>query len=439
MDDQRDVVVVGGGLAGLTAAATAAAGGSSVLLLDAHRGANRAATDQVGRFRLNRGAHALYRTGAGRAVLGRLDVPVHGKRPPLTGALGRRGEVVDRLPLGPASMARSRLVPARGLARVARVLAGMPRWRPERLADRTAAAWFDDLGLDGGGRELVEMLARTATYAADLDRVSADLVARQMRMALTGSVLYLHGGWSSLVDGLAVAGERHGVERRTAAARSVEPDGGRVRVTIGRDGDERVILAGSVVVAAGTPEACAALLPARPPAWARLGPPVRVSCLDLGLSAVPEVATLLGLDRPLYLIRHAPPAHLAPSRGAVVHAMRYLRADEEATPDGWRTELEDHCRLAGIDPDAAEEVRYLHRMVACGALPTPEGGGLAGRAGVGETGLEGVFVAGDWVGPDGHLGDAALATGETAARLAAESAAAGGRSRPRGATMTTHG
>ncbi len=439
MDEARDVVVVGGGLAGLTAAATAAAGGSSVLLLDAHPGAHRAVTDQVGRFRLNRGAHALYRTGAGRVVLRRLGVAVHGRRPPLTGALGRRGDIVDRLPLGPVSMARGRLVPARGMARVAGVLAGMPRWRPEQLADRTAAKWFDDLGLDGAGREMVEMLARTATYAADLDRVSADLVAKQVRMALTGSVLYLHGGWSSVVDGLAVAGERHGVERRTAAARSVEPDGGRVRVRVGREGDERVILARSVVVAAGTPEACAALLPARPPAWARLGPPVRVSCLDLGLAAVPEVGTLLGLDRPLYLIRHAPPAHLAPTRGAVVHAMRYLRAGEEATPDGWRAELEEHCRLAGIDPGAAEEVRYLHRMVACGALPTPESGGLAGRSGVGDTGLAGVFVAGDWVGRDGHLGDAALATGETAGRRAADHAEGGGRTRPRGVTMATHG
>src|SRR5690606_34978210 len=132
-------------LAGLTAAATAATGGSSVLLIDAHPAANRAGTDQVGRFRFNRGAHALYRTGAGRAVLRRLEVPVHGKRPPLTGALGRRGDVVDRLPLGPVSMSRSRLVPPRGLARLGKVLAGMPRWRPGRLADRTAAAWFDDL------------------------------------------------------------------------------------------------------------------------------------------------------------------------------------------------------------------------------------------------------------------------------------------------------
>ena len=69
------------------------------------------------------------------------------------------------------------------MARLLRLAAGVPRWRPDGLADRTAAAWFDDLGLDGGARELVEMFARTTTYVADLDRVSADLVALQIRLA----------------------------------------------------------------------------------------------------------------------------------------------------------------------------------------------------------------------------------------------------------------
>ncbi|HKY66227.1 MAG TPA: FAD-dependent oxidoreductase, partial [Acidimicrobiales bacterium] len=76
MDEQRDVLVVGGGIAGLTAAATVAAAGRSVLVLDGRPGANRASTDEVGGYRFNRGAHALYRTGAGRAVLDRLGVRV---------------------------------------------------------------------------------------------------------------------------------------------------------------------------------------------------------------------------------------------------------------------------------------------------------------------------------------------------------------------------
>jgi phytoene dehydrogenase-like protein len=429
-----DVVVVGGGLAGLTAAATAAGDGRSVVLLDGRPGGNRAATETVGRFLFNRGAHALYRKGAGRPVLARLGVQVTGSRPPLRGGMGRRGDVVDRLPLGPVTATRSRLVSRRGLTRLARVLAGMPRWRPTDLGDRTAAAWFDELGLEGDERQLVEMLARTATYVADLDTVSADLVALQVRLAAQGNVDYLDGGWQTLLDGLGAASQRAGVERVPAAASAVVPEGRllRVEVAAGRDGDgtggapgggaATTLLAGAVVLAAGTPDAMASVLPQRPVAWAALAGPIHVACLDLGLAEPPPTRVLLGLDRPIYLICHAPPARLAPSGGAVVHGMRYLGAAEDLPAAELRRELEDHARLAGIDPDAAEEARYRHRMVSTGALPTPETGGLARRPGVTSAGFDGVFVAGDWLGPGAHLADAALATGEEAGRRAAERA-----------------
>jgi phytoene dehydrogenase-like protein len=429
-----DVVVVGGGLAGLTAAATAAGDGRSVVLLDGRPGGNRAATETVGRFLFNRGAHALYRKGAGRPVLARLGVQVTGSRPPLRGGMGRRGDVVDRLPLGPVTATRSRLVSRRGLTRLARVLAGMPRWRPTELGDRTAAAWFDELGLEGDERQLVEMLARTATYVADLDTVSADLVALQVRLAAQGNVDYLDGGWQTLLDGLGAASQRAGVERVPATASAVVPEGRLVRVEVaaGRDGDgtggapgggaATTLLAGAVVLAAGTPDAMASVLPQRPVAWAALAGPIHVACLDLGLAEPPPTRVLLGLDRPIYLICHAPPARLAPSGGAVVHGMRYLGAAEDLPAAELRRELEDHARLAGIDPDAAEEARYRHRMVSGGALPIPETGGLARRPGVTSAGFEGVFVAGDWLGPGAHLADAALATGEEAGRRAAERA-----------------
>ena len=450
MDERRDVVVVGGGLAGLTAAATAASPGRSVLLLDGHPAADRATTDTVGRFRFNRGAHALYRAGAGSALLGRLGVRVSGARPPLAGALGRRGDDIGSLPTGPANLATTPLVSPRGKLRLARVLAGMRRWRPQALADRTAATWFDELGLHGDERGIVEMLARVATYVADLDIVSADVVAQQVRAAYTDGVDYLHGGWMTLRDGIARAGAERGVERVVGAATAVVPEGERVRVRFtvpaGTGGDgaagagEQTVLAGAVVVAAGLPDACAALLPTRPAAWAGLGPPLRIACLDLGLAEAPQATALFGVDRPLYLVRHSPPADLAPPGGAVVHAMRYLHAAEKPTSAAARAELEEHCRLAGIDPAAAEEVRYLHRMVACGALPTPGGGGLAGRPDVADTGHEGVFMAGDWLGRDGHLADAALATGEAAGRRAADRAGeAAGRGGRGATTLAGHG
>jgi phytoene dehydrogenase-like protein len=434
MERHWDVIVVGAGLAGLAAAATAAGAGASVLVLDGQRPGGRASTDELGGFRLNRGAHALYRAGAGRSVLERLGVSVRGHAPILDGARARRGDRVGALGLGAAGIARTRMLTTRDKARVARVFAAVPRWKPATLADRSAAEWFDELGLVGGAREFAEMLARTASYVVDMAGVSADLVAAQVQMALNDGVEYLHGGWATMVDGLARAASLRGAEFSAGArVRLVAPDGGRVRVALAaNDGptdgetqgavfavsDGGTLLARRVVIAAGTPAACAALLPDRPPAWDDLGPPARAACLDMGFASPPDMTVLLGLDRPLYLIRHCPPAELAPAGGSVVHGLRYLRPDEDPSPDAVRAELVEHARLAGIDPDAASHVRYLHRMTVSGAVPVP-GVGVAGRVDVGDTGHDGVLVAGDWVGPRGHLADAALASGEDAGRRAA--------------------
>ena len=417
MERHWDVVVVGGGLAGLAAAATAAGTGASVLVLDAHRLGGRALTDEVDGYRFNRGAHALYRGAAGRGVLDRLGVAVRGAPPIVADSRVRRGDRVGALGLGAAGIARSPMLTTRDKAKVFRLMAGMSRWKPAKLAERSAAAWFDELGLAGGAREAAELIARTATYVADMSTVSADLVAVQVRLAVEKGVEYLHGGWSTMVDGLAAEARRRGAEIRTGATvRLVAPDGGRVRVVDTSDGIGS-LLARRVVLAAGPPSISAALLPEPPAAWAELGPPARAACLDMAFAEVPDMTVLLGLDRPLYLIRHSPPADLAPAGGALVHGLRYLRPDEDPSPDVVRAELTDHARIAGLEPERAVHVRYLHRMTVCGALPVP-GVGLAGRAGVGDTWHEGVLVAGDWVGPEGHLADAALASGEAAGRRA---------------------
>lgn len=424
-DERCEVVVVGAGLAGLAAAATAAEAGASVLLLDGNERGGRATTDRVGRFMFNRGAHALYRRGPGRGVLKRLGVQVGGALPPTRGGLGLQGDRAGRLPTGPASLVRSQLLSRRSKRTLARVFAGMPFWRPDRLAERTGADWLGELaGADQEALAMLELLARTTTYVADFDQVSADLVATQMRSGLVGNVDYLHDGWARLVAGLRQAATHRGVKfGEGERVRQIVPEGSFVQVELA----ERTVVAGRVVVAAGTPEASGSLLPERPAGWSALGPPVRVACLDLGLGTVPELTVFLGVDRPFYMIRHSPPAKgLAPPGAAMVHAMKYLRPDEDPTPEQARAELEGHARAGGIEPDEAEEVRYLHRMVACGALPVAERGGMRGRPGVADTGHDRVLVAGDWVGPTGHLADAALASGEAAGRRAAEGLGAAG-------------
>jgi hypothetical protein len=72
----------------------------------------------------------------------------------------------------------------------------------------------------------------------------------------------------------------------------------------------------------------------------------------------------------------------------------------------------------GVDPSMRLGERYLHAMTATHGLPLADRGGSAGRPALDATGLEGVFLAGDWVGPTGLLADAAVASAEEAADAA---------------------
>ncbi|HLI00854.1 MAG TPA: FAD-dependent oxidoreductase [Acidimicrobiales bacterium] len=398
------VVVIGAGMAGLTAAATAARAGRPVVVVEGHLGGGRARTDQRGGYRFNQGPHALYKGGAGWRVLSELGVAHHGHMPQYRGARGSRdGRLVGLLGTPLATL-------------IGRLLAASPpKW-----AGRSATEWIESLG---GGPELTDLArmgTRVATYVADLDHLPADLAIAQLKSGFRG-VSYLDGGWTGLIEGLSSAARAAGATIRThQAATGIGAASGGWEVAMA--GGE-TLPAASVVIAAGSPAAARDLLPVDPD-WPELGPPVTAACLDLGLRGSCR-GLVFGLDQPLYLSRHCPPGDLAPRGGAVVHVMRY--GAREAAID--RAELRRHAGLAGITDDQIAEQRFLANMVVTHVLPRPDQG-LAGRPGVAVPGADGVYLAGDWVGPTGWLVDAALASGQQAGTLAA-GAAARARSYPR--------
>jgi phytoene dehydrogenase-like protein len=280
---------------------------------------------------------------------------------------------------------------------------------PAKWAGRSAEEWLDSLG---GGRDvsdLARMFIRVSTYVADLEALPGDVAISQLRMALFRNVSYLDGGWASLVQGLSSAASAAG-----ATIRPHEPATGINAVHNGWEvalagGD--VLSASAVVIAAGGPATAQKLLPVDP-GWPELRPPVTAACLDLGLRGR-RPALMFGVDEPLYLSRHCPPGNLAPRGGSLVHVMRYGARDAGLD----RAELRSYARLAGITDDQIVEERFLADMVVTHLLPSPKEG-LAGRPDVTSTGAEGVYLAGDWVGPTGWLTDAAMASGRQAGRLA---------------------
>lgn len=421
MDATHDVVVVGAGLAGLAAGATAARAGARVVLVDGHPPGGRARTDERRGFRFNQGPHALYAGGRAEEVLRDLGIGLPSGGSPPKDQWGLAGDVLAPLPSTPSGVLRSRLVDAVGKAQFGRLVLRLRSVVPAEVADRSAAAWIDGLGLRPGAAALVRTLAHVAAFADDLDAMSADAVVHQLRLAVRpGAVRYVDGGWQVLVDALSGAATDAGVELRIGApAVGVERDTrGMVHVRLA---DGSVVPGRTAVLAPGGPAAVASLLP-EPPRWGLIGPPATVACLDLGLRRPPAKQLVFGIGRPLYLSTHGGPAGgagLAPDGHAVVQLMRYGARD--AATD--RAELWALARAAGISEDDVIEQRFLAHMVVTHAVPVP-GSGLAGRPAVDSAGVDGVFVAGDWVGPEGLLADGVLASARQAGSRAAARARA---------------
>lgn len=411
MSENFDVVVAGAGLAGLAAGATAARAGARVLVLDGRSPGGRARTDDRRGFLFNQGAHALYRGGRAEQVLADLGIPVPPGSKPTLSNWGVRGDVVSRLPFDAGGAVRSKLLTTAGKAQLGRFVASIATTDPAPLADRSAEAWLTGFGYRDDATEVLRTLARIASYAADLDAISADAVAGQLRLAIRRGVRYLDGGWKVLVDALVDRVTAAGGELRTGdPVVGVEAAAGGVEVRLGGG---TVHTAPAVVLALGGPAATASVL-REPPRWGLVGPPSTAACLDLGLRRAPERTTLFGVGEPLYLSTHSDAAELAPPGQAVVHLMRYGARDAETD----RAELWAHARLAGITDDDVVEQRFLAHMVTNHGVPVP-GWGLAGRPSIEAAGIPGVHLAGDWVGPEGLLADAALASGQAAGRAAA--------------------
>ena len=404
--------VVGGGLAGLTAGAVLARSGRPVTVLEAaaHIG-GRARTRTHDGFSFNLGPHAVYKGGAGVRVLRRLGITPDGRSP----SQRRAGLLVDGRIRGTLDVL-VRDVHQR--TRLLRFLGGLDAAEAADLAGTTARAWIDGTLDDPCARAVAGAVARTATYQADLDRLDASAAAHQLRAAARG-VVYLHGGWSQLVTALADSVRRDGGGIMTGmGVVAVEHD---EQVRSVRLTDGTTLPADAVVVAVQDPTRAAGLLDG--PGRARLaGPaaaadPIRMAHLDVALRPSPSRrrGNVFGIDQDVFVNVPSDVAALAPPGGMVVHAARYLRAGEE-TGD-WRPWLEDVLEVAlpGWRDDVVD-ARYVPRSMVAGDAPRPETGGGRGRPGVDVAGVAGLAVAGDWVRADGYLYDAAVASGEAAAR-----------------------
>lgn len=418
MSKPIDVAVIGGGIAGLTAATYLARDGLRVTLLErATAVGGRARTRREAGFSVNLGAHALYRGGPAERVLKELGVPISGRPLPRVKLWGLDGGGLLPLPGGLFSLLRNPRLGAAAKFHLARVLAGASRLDTSALDRVTVNEWLERV-LPVEARAWAAAFLRLSTYCAAHDTMSAAAAIEQLKLAVSPGVVYLDHGWQSLVDDLRSAAHEAGVELRTdSLVRTITHDGSVQSVHL--DSGERLEV--ETVIATGGPRDISKLVDeGTHPHLSRLvaeSVPLRAAVLDVALSALPRAdhPFVLGVDCPLYLSVHSIAADLAPEGGAVIHVAKYLDggpADVEAI----RGELEG--LLDRAQPGWREVLvwkQFLPAMTVSHRIVTAAGGGMTGRPDSVVPGVDGLYLAGDWVGPEGMLSDAAFASARSAA------------------------
>jgi len=421
---QTGVVVVGGGMAGLTTACYLARAGVDVSVIEkASYLGGRAATQDFDGFRFNRGGHALYTGGAASRVLEELGVSYDYGIPKRTFVM--QGGKLSPFPADPLGFLRADLLNAGDKVALVRLLVELGAAKPQAAANTSVQGWLDLNVRRPQLRLLMTALARTFVYSTAFDIVSADLFVEKLQRALRHPVHYVHGGWGTLVDGLRAVAERAGARMVSdAQVEGMEIGDGHARSVRLRDGS--VVRASAVVVATSPRDAAKLVDGGEHPAMRQIVDgliPARIACLDVALSRlpVPDRPIVQDLDGPRFMSVQSVYSRVAPEGAALIISFKQLDPRHPGDPREGERDLED--LLDAVQPGwraALVKRQYLPRIEAVGTLPTAREGGFSGRPGPRVTGLDNLYLAGDWVGPEGFLIDANMASARRAAELVLE-------------------
>jgi phytoene dehydrogenase-like protein len=443
----RHVAVVGGGIAGLAAAVYLARGGRTVTVFEKNRHlGGRAVTHLRHGFRFNLGPHAVYRFGPGSRVLRELGIPIRGGIPKRGGTVIVGGQQ-HRLPVTPLSILRSSLLPMKGKLEAVRLLCRLPGMNTRPFELMSVREWADRFIRNESLRDFFLSLCRVVTYSTD-ERQCASVALDQLKRAMLG-VVYVHEGWQKIVDSLHSTAVAAGVNFVTSSrVIGVETNGRVCGLELGglevmrsdtlevalpppepeADGPAARIATDTVLLAID-PTSAANLLSNEKVSrcWRNLEP-VTLACLDVALSRLPNPRQTfaVSVDRPYYYSVHSAWAQLTPRGGALIHVAKYrakpskmtsrdyegdtIRLDDEAKRD--QAELE--AFLEELQPgwrDLVIHRRFLPSLAVTNAVTIPS----AYRPQP-QTSVRGLYLAGDWVGGDGVMADAALTSARAAAR-----------------------
>jgi phytoene dehydrogenase-like protein len=438
-----DVVVIGGGLAGLTTAALLSRAGKSVTLFEQSSTeiGGRARTAIFDGFYFNQGPHALYLSDIGAQVLQDLGITYTGGNIQYTGggaatttAFAIKQGNAYPLPSTAKGVLTSKLLGLTSKLEFGRIFSSIGGSKKEKnkidsaeIEKMTVREWLEKNIRHSDVRDIVRAFLRLNTYANDPDIQSAGSALHQLSSAVSGGgIMYLDRGWQTLVDGLVKAATNANA-KITTGKKIVKIEKSRNSGWIVIISDRTQISAKNVIIATSPKDAynlCDDKDYGQSPEVlskaAKELRPVRMACLDVALSSLPNKDMLfaLGIDIPVYFSVHSAYAKLTPEKrgAALIHVAKYLGTSVESRPMEDQQELESLLDM--LQPGWREVLvkkRPLPNMIVTNGLVTAAMGGLSGRPK--PRVLEGLYIAGDWVGPEGLLSNASFASARQAAQL----------------------
>jgi phytoene dehydrogenase-like protein len=414
--DDSDVIIIGGGLAGITTAALLARSGKTVTLFEhsSREIGGRARTAEIDGFYFNQGPHAIYLTDATDTILKELGITYTGGIPAGKGYLINGGKKLEI-----AGDYSSWLTGKSDEG--SQFFISPTRIDFSQLENVTEQEWLDKNIHDIHDAEIIKTIIRLNTYANDPDIQSIGPVLHQIYVASrAGGVMYLDGGWQTLIDGLLTvaknANARIVMGKKAIRVKRNDSSGWQVLL------DNKTEVSAKIVVIAAGPNDAYSLFDdnERPDVLfkaAKEAKPIRLVCLDVALSSLPDKDTLfaLGVDRPLYFSVHSAYAKHAPKDGALIHVAKYLGTSIEPKPREDQPELEEFLDL--LQPEWRQVLvkkRPLPNMVVSNALVTAADGGLGGRP---DTKIaDNLYIVGDWVGKEGIVSNASVASAKRASQ-----------------------
>ena len=425
--DSSDIIIIGGGLAGLTTATFLARAGKRVTLFEqsSKEIGGRARTSVFDEFYFNQGAHALYLSDVGAEVLQELGIKYTGG---IAVGKGTSYYIMDgKKNQMPSDWSRIPFTKNNGDSYEidgSQFFNSLAKMDFSQLESVTVQEWLDQNIQDKNLAEIIKTHLRLNTYGNDPDIQSAGSSFRQIYVGNSGGVMYLDGGWQTLVDGLLTVAKnaKARIVMGGKATRLERKDSSYSRWLVMLS-DKSQVSAKTVVIAAGPQDAYSLFNDNERPEVlskvAKESKPVRMACLDIALSSLPDKNTLfaLGVDRPLYFSVHSAIAKLAPENGALIHLGKYLGTSIEPKPREDQQELEEFLDL--LQPGWREVLvknRPLPNMVVSNSAVTAAAGGLSGRPDV--LIADNLYIVGDWVGKEGGLlSNSSFASARRAAQL----------------------